>query len=291
MNLMSVAEAAKKWGMSERSVRAHCQRGDVVGACLVGKTWTIPEEAEKPCRRNGNTTLANVLRREKENKTSGGIYHKIQVEMTYNSNHIEGSKLTFEQTRYIFETNTIGFDGVVNVDDVVEATNHFRCVDMIIDEYSKKLSERFIKKLHAVLTGGTKKSREEWFNVGEYKKLPNEVGGKITASPEEVARKMKELISNYNSLEKVTFDDVLDFHYKFESIHPFQDGNGRVGRLIMFKECLRLGYVPFIIDDELKMYYYRGLDEWTKERGYLLDTCLTAQDKFKTILSYFKIYF
>lgn len=234
--------------------------------------------------------LLDVLKAEKAAKLSGGIYHKIQIELTYNSNHIEGSRLTHEQTRYIFETNTISAsDSAVRVDDIIETSNHFRCIDMIIDNAAYALSEAFIKQLHAVLKNGTSDSRLDWFAVGDYKKLPNEVGGIETTPPEDVSTEIKELLSDYNVKQEKTLEELLDFHYRFEKIHPFQDGNGRVGRLILFKECLRNDIVPFIIDDELKMFYYRGLKEWRYERGYLIDTCLTAQDKFKKYLDYFRI--
>lgn len=293
MKYLSVAETAKKWNISERSVRNYCALGKIDGAFLVGKTWNIPDYAVKPQRANKKSDTARellpVLRAEKNNKISGGIYHKVQIDLTYNSNHIEGSRLTHEQTRYIFETNTIGVSKVVNVDDIVETANHFKCIDKVIDEANAKLTENFIKSLHYILKSGTSDSRLGWFNVGKYKKMPNEVGGLETTEPENVAEEMRELLARYNDLEHVTFDDILDFHYRFESIHPFQDGNGRVGRLILFKECLRNGFVPFIIDEDYKMFYYRGLREWRNERGYLRETCLSAQDKFKLSLDYFKI--
>lgn len=294
MKYISVAEAAKRFGVSERSVRGYCADGKIADAFLTGKTWNIPETATKPNRANKRsdtpTSLVEFLKAEKTSKMSGGIYHKVQIELTYNSNHIEGSKLTHDQTRYIFETNTIGFeDGAVNVDDIVETANHFKCIDMVIDNAGHILSETFIKQLHLVLKSGTSDSRKDWFVVDDYKKLPNEVGGKETASPEEVAAKIKMLLAEYNANKERTLDEIIDFHYRFESIHPFQDGNGRVGRLIMFKECLRNNVVPFIIDDNLKMFYYRGLKEWPNEKGYLRDTCLTAQDTFKKYLDYFKI--
>ncbi len=294
MKYISAVQAAKKWGVSERSVRNYCAQGRVTGAFLVGKTWHIPEDAEKPDRLNKhiNTpkTLSEVLKAEKSAQLHGGIYHKVQIELTYNSNHIEGSRLSHDQTRYIFETNTIGItDTSVKVDDVVETANHFKCIDMIIDNAAHAPSEAFIKQLHATLKSGTTDSRRDWFAVGDYKKLPNEVGGMDTAAPEDVAAQMKNLLAEYNATKKKTFDDLLDFHYRFERIHPFQDGNGRVGRLLLFKECLRNDIVPFIIDEELKLYYYRGLKEWPDERGYLRDTCLAAQDKFKKYLDYFRI--
>lgn len=294
MKYISVAEAAKKWGVSERSVRGYCAGGKIGGAFLTGKTWNIPETAKKPDRINKKTdapkTLLEVLKAEKAAKLHGGIYHKIQIDLTYNSNHIEGSRLTHDQTRYIFETNTIGVsDGAVKVDDVVETANHFKCIDMVIDSANYALSEAFIKQLHAVLKSGTSDSRLDWFAVGDYKRLPNEVGGMDTTAPENVGAEIKKLLAEYNSIANKTFDDLLDFHYRFERIHPFQDGNGRVGRLLLFKECLRNNIVPFIIEDDLKMFYYRGLKEWRNERGYLRDTCLSAQDRFKKYLDYFRI--
>ena len=294
MRYFSVAEMAKKWDVSERSVRNYCAHGRVPGAFITGKTWNIPENAKKPERSNKKkekkTTLLDILLDEKANKYSGGIYHKTQIDLTYNSNHMEGSRLTHDQTRYIFETNTIGIEKeVLNVDDVIETANHFRCIDMIIDNAKATLTENFIKKLHLVLKNGTSYSRKDWFVVGDYKKLPNEVGGMETALPEEVADRMKKLLSEYNNQEEKTLEDILNFHVKFECIHPFQDGNGRVGRLIMFKECLKYNIVPFIIEDNLKMFYYRGLKEWNNEKGYLTDTCLTAQDRYKAYLDYFRI--
>ena len=294
MNYLSVAETAKKWNISERSVRNYCAQERIPGAVLIGKTWHIPENAEKPARSNGKKTpvktLLSVLQEEKQTKYAGGIYHKTQIDLTYNSNHIEGSRLTHDQTRYIFETNTIGVENeVLNVDDVIETSNHFRCIDLIIDHAASTLSEHFIKKLHHILKTGTSDSRKDWFAVGEYKRLPNEVGGMQTSLPEEVADRMKALLSDYNAVPKKTLDDILDFHVRFERIHPFQDGNGRVGRLIMFKECLKYNIVPFIIEENLKLFYYRGLKEWYNEKGYLTDTCLIAQDKYKAYLDYFRI--
>lgn len=294
MSYLSVAEIAKKWGVSDRTARNYCAQGRVPGAFLTGKTWNIPEHAEKPDRlprpKAEPRTLLEYLRREKESRLPGGIYHKVQIDLTYNSNHMEGSRLTHDQTRYIFETNTIGFTGErVNVDDVVETANHFRCIDTIIDNAAHLLSERMVKELHAILKTGTSDSRNDWFAVGEYKRLPNEVGGQETAAPEEVPGKMRELLRAYNQTPRKTLEELLDFHVQFETIHPFQDGNGRVGRLILFKECLRNDIVPFIIGEDLKMFYYRGLHEWSHEKGYLRDTCLTAQDRFKAVLDYFRI--
>ncbi len=285
---------AKKWNMSERGVRKYCAEDKIPGAFLTGKTWNIPENAEKPERKNKKSdepqNLLERLRAEKKASVKGGIYHKIQIELTYNSNHIEGSKLTHDQTRYIFETNTIGAENdALNVDDIIETANHFKCIDMVIDNATYRLTEKFIKELHFTLKSGTSDSRKNWFNVGEYKKLPNEVGGKETAKPEDTANKIKTILKDYNQKDEHTLEEIIDFHYRFETIHPFQDGNGRVGRLIMFKECLKNNIVPFIIDEDLKMFYYRGLSEWNNEKGYLTDTCLAAQDKFKKYLEYFKV--
>ena len=294
MRYLSVAEIAKKWDVSERSVRNYCAKKRVPGAFLAGKTWNIPANAEKPERSNKKkehpTTLLDILREEKANKYSGGIYHKTQIDLTYNSNHMEGSRLTHDQTRYIFETNTIGVEkDVLNVDDVMETVNHFRCIDMIIDHAKAILTEKFIKELHLILKNGTSDSRKDWFAVGDYKKLPNEVGGMNTALPEEVADRIKELLTEYNSKGEKTLEDILDFHVRLERIHPFQDGNGRVGRLIMFKECLKYNIVPFIIEDDMKMFYYRGLKEWNDEKGYLMDICLATQDRYKKYLDYFRL--
>jgi Fic family protein len=291
---ISVEEAAQKWQISERSARNYCAQGRVEGALLEGKTWKIPSTAHKPERKPRHSTveetLLTFLKREKDAALKGGIYHKIQIDLTYNSNHIEGSKLTHDQTRYIFETKTLGVtDKAVKVDDIVETVNHFRCIDLIIEGAHTKLTESFIKQLHFILKSGTTDSQKSWFRVGDYKQLENEVGGSETTKPAEVAGAIKVLLKEYNSKSKITFDDILDFHVRFESIHPFQDGNGRVGRLIMFKECLKHNIVPFIITEELKMYYYRGIKNWNDERGYLRDTCLTGQDAMKATLDYFGI--
>lgn len=237
------------------------------------------------------TPLLATLREQKAMKMKGGIYHKTQIDLTYNSNHIEGCRLTHDQTRYIFETNTIGVtaDATLNVNDIVETVNHFRCIDLIIDKAEEPLSEELVKTLHGILKTGTSDSSKDWFAVGDYKRLPNEVGGEATCEPERVQESMQRLIAGYNAKQSHALEDVLDFHVRFEKIHPFQDGNGRVGRLVMFKECLRSGIVPFIITDELKLFYYRGLREWGRINGYLTDTCLTAQDHYKAVLDYFRI--
>ena len=293
MKYISVIEFAAKYGISARTARNYCSLRKIDGATLVGKTWNIPADAELPGRKPRQRKampLLVVLRQEKEAKLKGGIDHKTQIDLTYNSNHIEGSRLTHDQTRYIFETNTIGIEGEsVRVDDIIETTNHFRCIDLIIDRAEEKLTESLIKELYLILKSGTSDSRKDWFTVGDYKRLPNEVGGNETTAPEDVHREIKALLKEYNSKKRKSFEDIIDLHQRFEVIHPFQDGNGRVGRLVMFKECLANGYVPFIITEELKMFYYRGLREWDNIRGYLLDTCLTAQDNYKSVLDYFKI--
>ena len=293
MEYIGSAEAAKKWGVSERSVRNYCATGRVSGALRLGKSWLVPSDAQKPTRANGRAANENALlsrlRMEKAASLPGGIYHRVQIDLTYNSNHIEGSTLSYEQTRLIFETNTLAPDGPVSTDDLVETSNHFRCVDMIIDNANRELTQHLIKQLHATLKAGTSDSRKSWFAVGDYKRLPNEVGGMLTAPPSTVHIAMADLLEEYEREDTHSFDDLLDFHYRFERIHPFQDGNGRVGRLILFKECLRNGMVPFIIGDDLKLFYYRGLQEWEHERGFLRDTCLTAQDRFKELLDGFEI--
>ncbi len=291
MELISVSQFAQQHELPERTVRNWCATGKIAGAVLVGKTWNIPADATLPRKgKQKASPLLKRLREEKEGKISGGIYHRTQIDLTYNSNHIEGSRLTHEQTRFIFETNTIGIrDESINVDDIIETTNHFRCIDLIIDRAEEKLSEPFIKEIHRILKTGTSDSSKSWFNVGDYKKLPNEVGGNTTCPPEEVHARMKALLSSYNAKAPRSLEDIIDLHQKFEAIHPFQDGNGRVGRLVMFKECLANGIVPFIITEDLKLFYYRGLREWGHVNGYLTDTCLTAQDNYKALLDYFKI--
>ena len=292
MEYISVKEAAKKWNLSDRSVRNYCANGKIPGAILHGNAWKIPEAAKKPARkqRQGKVPkdLLARLRLEKDAGIPGGIYHKVQIELTYNSNHIEGSRLTHDQTRYIFETNTIGIsDETIKVDDIVETANHFKCIDQVIDMANFMMSESFVKQLHLLLKSGTSDSRKSWFAVGDYKRFENEVGGKETTKPSDVHKAMKKLLKEYNANKHKSLKEIIDFHYKFENIHPFQDGNGRVGRLIMFKECLRNGITPFIISDDIKQYYYRGLNEWKNEPGYLMDTCLTAQDRFKEYMDYF----
>lgn len=293
MEYVSVAEFAKKQGVSERTVRNYCAVGKIAGAVLLGKTWGIPADAELPQRGKHTSRvmpLLAALREQKKMQLKGGIYHRTQIDLTYNSNHIEGSRLTHDQTRYIFETNTVGVEGeTLRVDDIIETTNHFRCIDLIIDKAEERLTEQLIKELHRLLKSGTSDSRKEWFVVGDYKRLPNEVGGLETTPPEAVEQEVRELLAIYNALCEKTLDDILSLHHRFETIHPFQDGNGRVGRLILFKECLATGIVPFIITDELKLFYYRGLQHWPRIKEYLRDTCLTAQDNYKRLLDYFRI--
>ena len=293
MEYISVTQFAEKYGISERTARNYCANGKIEGAFLTGKTWNIPVNAVLPQRGTTNkkvSPLLAALREQKASRLKGSIYHRTQIDLTYNSNLIEGSRLTHDQTRYIFETNTIGItDETVNVDDIVETVNHFRCIDYIIEHAEEKLTENLVKQLHLMLKSGTSDSRKDWFAVGDYKQLPNEVGGQETCSPKEVHRQIKALLADYNAIKQKSFEEILDFHVRFEQIHPFQDGNGRVGRLLMFKECLANGIVPFIITDDLKLFYYRGLREWGHINGYLTNTCLTAQDQYKSLLDYFKI--
>ena len=291
MEYISVSQFAEKYGISERTARNYCAKGKIEGAYLVGKTWNIPAEATLPKRSKTKASpLLVALREQKESKLKGGIYHRVQIDLTYNSNHIEGSRLTKEQTRYIFETNTIGITNeVTRIDDIMETVNHFRCIDYVIDHACDKLTETHINQLHLLLQTNTSDSRKAWFAVGDYKRLANAVGEEETAQPEEVHKKMKALLSEYNAKKQLTIDDILDFHVQFKRIHPFQDGNGRVGRLLLFWQCLQNAVVPFIITEDLRLFYYRGIQNWGKINGYLRDTCLTAQDNFKDFLNYFKI--
>lgn len=291
MKFKSVQEIAKIWGISERSVRNYCTQGRIYGAVLQGKTWKIPADAIKPDRaKKGASPLLLRLNQERERKIKGGIYHKIQIELTYNSNHMEGSRLTHDQTRYIYETNSMNAtDEIIKIDDIIETKNHFKCIDYVLEKATEPLNENLILKLHKILKTGTSDSELDWFAVGAYKKLPNEVGGHETTPPEQVSDELKKLLAQYNYKKEKNLEDIIDFHVKFERIHPFQDGNGRVGRLIIFKECLNYGIVPFIIQDDLKLFYYRGISQWGKENGYLMDTCLTGQDRFVKYLDYYKI--
>ena len=291
MEYISVVQFAEKYGISERTARNYCAEGKIEGAFLTGKTWNIPADAELPPKgKRKLSPLLSRLREEKEAKLNGGIYHRTQIDLTYNSNHIEGSRLSKEQTRFIFETNTLGITTEsMSVDDIMETVNHFRCINYVIDHAMDKITETHIKQLHAILKMNTSDSHKDWFAVGDYKRLPNEVGGGETVQPKEVHTRMKALISEYNAFKNVEFDDILNFHVLFERIHPFQDGNGRVGRLLLFWQCLQSAHVPFVITEELRLFYYRGIQNWGNINGYLRDTCLAAQDNYKLLLDYFKI--
>ena len=291
MEYISVSQFAEKYSISERTARNYCATGKIEGAFLTGKTWNIPADAELPRRSKRKVSpLLAALREQKEMRMKGGIYHRTQIDLTYNSNHIEGSRLTKEQTRYIFETNTLGITSEnTRIDDIMETVNHFRCIDYVIDHATDKITETHIKQLHLILKTNTSDSHKPWFAVGDYKRLANAVGEEETAQPEEVHKKMKALLATYHAIQKIQFDDILDFHVRFERIHPFQDGNGRVGRLIMFWQCLQSNTVPFIITDDLRLFYYRGIQNWGNINGYLRDTCLTAQDNFKGVLDYYRI--
>lgn len=291
MEYISVNQFAEKHGISERTARNYCAVGKIEGAFLSGKTWNIPADAVLPQKKKRKISpLLDRLRQEKECRLKGGIYHRTQIDLTYNSNHIEGSRLTKEQTRYIFETNTLGVTTEsTRIDDILETVNHFRCIDYIIDHATEKITEPHMKQLHSMLKHNTSDSLKSWFAVGDYKRLPNEVGGEETALPQDVHKRMKALLAAYNANKTITFDDILDFHVQFERIHPFQDGNGRVGRLLMFWQCLQNNIEPFIITEELRMFYYRGLQNWGQVNGYLRDTCLTAQDEYKKLMEYFRI--
>ena len=291
MEYISVSQFAEKYGISERTARNYCATGKIEGAFLTGKTWNIPADADLPRRSKRKVSpLLAALREQKEMRMKGGIYHRTQIDLTYNSNHIEGSRLTKEQTRYIFETNTLGITSEnTRIDDIMETVNHFRCIDYVIDHATDKITETHIKQLHLILKTNTSDSHKPWFAVGDYKRLANAVGEEETAQPEEVHKKMKTLLATYHAIKKIQFDDILDFHVRFERIHPFQDGNGRVGRLIMLWQCLQSNTVPFIITDDLRLFYYRGIQNWGNINGYLRDTCLTAQDNFKGVLDYYRI--
>ncbi|MBR5971136.1 MAG: Fic family protein [Paludibacteraceae bacterium] len=291
MEYISVNQFAEKHGVSERTVRNYCAVGKIEGAFLTGKTWNIPTDAVLPQKKKLRVSpLLERLRQEKECRQKGGIYHRTQIDLTYNSNHIEGSRLTKEQTRYIFETNTLGVTNEsIRIDDILETVNHFRCIDYIIDHATEKITEPHVKQLHSMLKHNTSDSLKSWFAVGDYKRLPNEVGGEETVLPQDVQKRMKALLAEYNANKKASFDDILDFHVQFERIHPFQDGNGRVGRLLMFWQCLQNNIAPFIITEELRVFYYRGLQNWGQVNDYLLDTCLTAQDEYKKLMEYFRI--
>ncbi len=275
----------EKLGISSRTI-AKIGKGEDIAERIIVK---IAEYLDCELKDLVNVNeILQILRNEKMYGLKGRIYHETQIRLTYNSNHIEGSKLTEDQTRYIFETKTLGdLPSNVPIDDVIETNNHFRCIDFIIDFATEELTEDYILKLQALLKVGTKFA--DYYGAGKYKTLPNTVGGIETCKPQDVVKEMKKLLNWYNSLKKVTFEDIVEFHYQFETIHPFQDGNGRIGRLIMFKECLKNDIVPFYIDDNYKSQYYNGLRQWKDEKGYLLETCLFGQDLYKRLLDYFEI--
>lgn len=291
MHFNSIEETAAKWGITPRQVRTYCASGRIHGATFDHGEWRIPEDAVKPerkSRRTFPTTILGVLEAERSSRISGGLYHRLQIDLAYNSNHIEGSRLTREQTRWIFETRMIGEIGAdVPVDDIVEAANHFRAADMVIKTAMSALTEAYVKRLHEILKSGTSDSRKDWFAVGDYKRLDNVVGEMETCPAKDVHREMAKLLTWWKGAEK-TFENLLDLHVRFEQIHPFQDGNGRVGRLILLKECLKYGITPFVIAENFKQFYYMGLSDWRRgSRLRLLDTCRTGQDIFILALRQF----
>lgn len=279
----------RELGISSRTIAKIGRNEKVSERVLVKIAAFLDCKPEDICRNITDNIVLQTLRDEKSIRMSGGLYHELQVRMTYNSNHIEGSRLSEDQTRLIFETNTMDVGEGIPVDDIIETVNHFRAIDYVIDHAEEPLTENIVKELHHILKQGTMDSSLPWFAVGDYKKRANVVGGRETAKPKDVPVRMKSLLSDYESIDLVTIDDIIRFHYAFERIHPFQDGNGRVGRLIALKECLRFDIVPFIIEDSKKMFYYRGLSEWEREKGYLTDTCLDGQDTFKRLLAMFDI--
>ena len=275
----------EKVGISSRTI-AKISKGEDINDNVVGKILAFLDANFDDIVETNH--ILQTLQKEKMLKLGGGLYHETQIKLTYNSNHIEGSKLTEDQTRYIFETKTLGeLPANIQLDDVVETNNHFRCIDYVIDFATAELTETLIKNLHHFLKEGTEQSKT--YGAGQYKVAPNTVGGIETTPPENVTKEMKSLLNWYSSLKKVTFENIVEFHYRFETIHPFQDGNGRVGRLIAFKECLKNNIVPFYIDDANKWLYYRGLKEWNNERNYLIETCRFGQDQYKMLLDYFNI--
>lgn len=286
---LTKTDLTEKLGISSRTV-AKISRGEKIADHVLKKIADfLGCTAEELCRSVSDNALLQTLRDEKSIRMPGGLYHELQVRMTYNSNHIEGSKLSEDQTRLIFETNTVDVGEGIPVDDIIETVNHFRAIDYVIDVAEEPLTESIIKELHRILKQSTKDSTLSWFAVGDYKKRPNVVGGRETAKPKDVPVRMKALLDDYAALPAVTVNDIIRFHYSFERIHPFQDGNGRVGRLVALKECLRYGIVPFIIEDSKKMFYYRGLSEWEQVPGYLTDTCLDGQDTFRKLMAMFDI--
>ena len=286
---MTKTSLATELGISSRTM-AKISRGEKIADHVLKRIADYFScSVTELCAEKTDNPILQTLRDEKDAKISGGLYHELQVRMTYNSNHIEGSKLSEDQTRLIFETRTINAGDGVPVDDIIETVNHFRAIDYVIDVAEDELTEEIIKDLHRILKQGTADASLSWFAVGDYKKRANVVGGRETVKPKDVPARMKALLSSYSAADVITVDDIIAFHHDFESIHPFQDGNGRVGRLIALKECLRYDIVPFIIEDAKKAFYYRGLAEWENEKGYLIDTCLDGQDTFKRLLAMFDI--
>lgn len=287
-NGLKKSELTTKLGISSRTI-AKISKGEKIADNVILRLCEFFDcKKEDLFSEISDNSILQVLREEKNAKISGGLYHETQVRLTYNSNRIEGSKLSEDQTRLIFETNTIGAQEGLPVDDIIETANHFRAIDYVIDCAEEPLTEDIIKNLHKILKTGTKDSYVSWFNVGDYKRRANVVGGIETTPPGKVSAAIKKLLSDY-AKKQVQINDIIEFHYNFEKIHPFQDGNGRVGRLICYKECLRFNIVPFIIEDSKKAFYYRGLKEWNTEKGYLTDTCLNGQDTYKALLNYFGI--
>ncbi len=292
-NYLSVEEIAQKWGKTPRNVRIHCQKGHVLGAKLVQGRWLIPCDAPDPAhktrRKQRATSVWAILKSEMRSQMKGGLYHRLQIDFAFNSNHMEGSTLTHEQTKWIFETQTIGvLDAQTAVDDIVETRNHFRCLDMILETAGAALTETYIKRLHAQLKSGTGDAMKSWFAVGDYKKLDNVVGESETCPVAEVPMRMRQLLRDYAATPK-TLESILDFHVQFEAIHPFQDGNGRIGRLILLKECLKAGVMPFVVAESLRQFYYLGLKEWRENRRMrLLDVCATGQDIFAACLTSYR---
>ena len=283
------SDLTKMLGISSRTI-AKIGRGEKLSRVVMEKLCGYFScTAAELCREISDNPILQALREEKDAKISGGLYHELQVRMTYNSNHIEGSRLSEEQTRLIFETNILDAGDGVPVDDILETVHHFRAIDYVIDCADDMLTEEIIKKLHFILKHDTKDSTLDWFAVGEYKKRANVVGGRETTRPKDVPARMKALLESYNAKSEVTIEDIIAFHAAFEQIHPFQDGNGRVGRLVALKECLRFGIIPFLIEDSKKAFYYRGLSEWENEKGWLTDTCLDGQDTFKRLLAMFEM--
>lgn len=282
---LTKSDLTKELGISSRTIAKISKGEKIANNVLVKMAKFLDCNSNDLFKIICDNHILQILREEKEDKISGGLYHELQVRMTYNSNHIEGSKLTEDQTRLIFETRTIDICNIVSVDDIIETSNHFRAIDYVIDHALEPLSEDIIKYLHFILKSGTKDGSLDWFNAGEYKMQANMVGGRETCKPSEVSKSMNKLVTDFNSKSNITIDDIIEFHADFEYIHPFQDGNGGVSRLISLMQCLRFNIIPFIIENSKKLYYYRGLSNWKEDKRWLIDTCLDGQDIFKGLLS------